>query len=374
MFPQRVLCGAVVLIVGLAMSAAHAAETESWIGKSILAKRPDVALKVGDKPGASAAELPQPMRVAQEQGDWRWIESGGKAGWLKKGDVIAFDQAASYFSDVIRREPSNAWAYNLRGLVRERQGELDAAIEDFAQAIRHDAQLAAAYNNRGIAYDRRGDPKRAIADYNEAIRLDPGYAAAYNNRGLAHANQGNLKQALADFDQAIRFDPKFAAALNNRGVVRDQLGDMARAEQDFTAAIGLDAKFAEAYGNRGNVWRRQGKYEQAMKDFDKVVQLEPNEGAGYNNRAWMLATCPDEKVCDGKAAVEAATKACELAQWKNPDWLDTLAAAYARAGDFDAAVKYQTQAMELAPEPQREEMKTRLELYRAGKPFQEKGA
>ena len=266
-------CAAVVLAIGFAAaSAARADENDSWVGRAVLAKRPDAALKVGQKLGARAAQLPQPMRMAQEQGDWLWIEAAGTAGWLKKADVTPVDQAERFFTDLLQSEPENAWAYNLRGLVREQQGEFEAAIEDFTRAIRYDAQMASAYNNRGIALDRRGDPKRALEDYGAAIKLDPAYAAAYNNRGLAHANLGELKAAVADFDEAIRLDPKFAAALNNRGIVRDQTGDMQRAA-DFAAAIRLDAKFAEAHGNLGNVWRRQGKYKQAIEEFNQAVKL-----------------------------------------------------------------------------------------------------
>ena len=48
--------------------------------------------------------------------------------------------------------------------------------------------------------------------------------------------------------------------------------------------------------------------------------------------AWHLCTAPDEKARDGKRAVEAATKACELTEYKNGGYLDTLAAAYAEVG------------------------------------------
>jgi len=253
----------------------------------------------------------------------------------------------------LQKEPKNAWAYNLRGLARERQGQLEAAIADFTEALRYDPQLAVAYNNRGIARDRSGDAKQAIADYGESIKLDPSYAAAFNNRGLARAKLGELKQAIADFDQAIRFDPKFAVALNNRGVAREQSGDPAGAEKDFTAAIAIDPKLPDSYANRGNVLRGRGKYEQAIADFEKAVRLDPRNAAAHNNLAWLRATCPDEKYRDGNAAVEAAKQACELSDWKNPDWLDSLAAAYAEAGEFEEAVKTQTSAIELAPEAQR---------------------
>ena len=71
-------------------------------------------------------------------------------------------------------------------------------------------------------------------------------------------------------------------------------------------------------------------------------------------------------------ALEHAKKACELSGWKNPYYLDTLAAAYAISGDFDAAVLWQLKALE-SPEAfskdERAEVKFRLRLYEKGKPY-----
>ena len=93
-----------------------------------------------------------------------------------------------------------------------------------------------------------------------------------------------------------------------------------------------------------------------------------------NTLAWLLATCPEDRFRDGKKAVAAATRACELTRWKNAEVLDTLAAADAEAGDFDAAVKWQLKALGLMgkdDEPGRKAMDARLVLYRAKKPYRE---
>jgi hypothetical protein len=49
--------------------------------------------------------------------------------------------------------------------------------------------------------------------------------------------------------------------------------------------------------------------------------------SALNARAWRWATSPDETVRNGKQAVADAARACKLTEWRNPAYLDTLAAA-----------------------------------------------
>jgi hypothetical protein len=61
-----------------------------------------------------------------------------------------------------------------------------------------------------------------------------------------------------------------------------------------------------------------------------------------------------------------------LSAWKDPEAIDTLAAACAEAGDFDASVNWQTKAIELFPdEKKKEDCRFRLKLYQGRKPYRE---
>ena len=84
----------------------------------------------------------------------------------------------------------------------------------------------------------------------------------------------------------------------------------------------------------------------------------------------MLATCPDPAHRDGKKAVENGTIACELTDWKVSAQLDTLAAAYAEAGDFLNAIKLENQAIDSQKnEALLADQKDRLALYQSYRPF-----
>jgi hypothetical protein len=66
------------------------------------------------------------------------------------------------------------------------------------------------------------------------------------------------------------------------------------------------------------------------------------------------------------------TKACEASDWEDASFIDTLAAAYAEQGEFEAAVKYANQAVELAKGDKKDQYKQRLALFEAGKPYRSK--
>jgi hypothetical protein len=143
------------------------------------------------------------------------------------------------------------------------------------------------------------------------------------------------------------------------------------AAAEFTRSLAFAPSFAAAHNGRGQALARQGDYPAAIAEFHEAMRRDPKYPHAPNDLAWLLATCPDKAHRDGKQAITHATRACELSEWKNTAFLGTLAAAYAEAGDFDAAVKWQTRAGELAPPEEHPGFDEKLVLFKAGQPFRE---
>ncbi len=115
----------------------------------------------------------------------------------------------------------------------------------------------------------------------------------------------------------------------------------------------------------------QGRFEQAISAFNKALEIDPNYAPAYNGLAWFYATAKEPRFQNGEKAVELALKACELSAWSDPGYLDTLAAAYARKGDFNNAVKWQEKALASSQLKNNAGAQLRLDFYRNRKPWVE---
>ena len=121
----------------------------------------------------------------------------------------------------------------------------------------------------------------------------------------------------------------------------------------------------------GEAYRVSKQFDQAVQHFTWSLALNPDLPSVLNNLAWIRATHPDEKLRDGAQAVKFAERCCKLSNYQIPATLDTLAAAYAEAGKFEHAIKWQKKLIELTPPASKGVKQTRLELYQAGKPYRD---
>ena len=152
---------------------------------------------------------------------------------------------------------------------------------------------------------------------------------------------------MVEYDDALRIeanDPSLWLARGNEWR-RDLKLDEAIA--DYTRATQLDPRYAPAFVARGNVWKQRRSFDRAIEEFSNLIRMDPQNALAHQTLARILATCREDKFRDGKRALEEAKIACELTHWRDPDCLDTLAAACAEIGEFDAAVGWETEAIKL---------------------------
>lgn len=93
--------------------------------------------------------------------------------------------------------------------------------------------------------------------------------------------------------------------------------------------------------------RAAGRWGKAISAYRQALALQPGHRPAANNLAWLLSTGSEARLRDGKAAVALMqwATAAEVTTWQ---YVGTLAAACAEAGDFEAALAHAERARSLA--------------------------
>lgn len=303
-------------------------------------------------------------------GDWITQNCLGFA--LASRDPLS-EEALQHYYESLRLRPGFPDALNNLGLAMAARGKLDEAKLAYEQTLRVRPDDAFAHNNLGIALAKTGHLPEAVDHLAKALRIKGYYPEAHDNLGLVLVMQGRLDEAIKHYQLALQDKPNLAQAHNNLAMAIARKGDVSTAQRHLEDALRLRPDYAAAHVNLGMLLTAQGRVTEAITHYEAACASDPKSSAPFNNLAWLLATYPAELVRNGPRAVELAGQADRLAGGRDPMILDTLAAAYAEAGDYEKAVETATRAIELAKSMENndltEQLSQRCELYRRRQPF-----
>lgn len=259
----------------------------------------------------------------------------------------------------------NAAVENLVSTGRDmvHEGRTDDALTILGLALSRDPDCVDALRLRGVVFLESGRIDRALADFNRAIRLLPSCPGCYFERGMVNLRSGNTLAAMEDFSHCLSLDPEFAPALASRAALSFQAHRYEEALADINSAAAIRPLNDRDLHNRAVILTHLGRHAEAILEYERALALNPCSGGTHNNLAWLLATSKDASLRDGARAVKHALRAVELGN--NAEWMDTLAAAYAECGDFEAAVRTEAEACRLSGGSNRAFLR-RIEIYRRG--------
>jgi tetratricopeptide (TPR) repeat protein len=286
------------------------------------------------------------------------------AGALSKNDLRPVEREDIFF--LVHYNLGNAFT---------QQRRYDAALRHYSASLDINPDYANAYYQRGQVWHVMGNYDRAITDFTQMLQQNPDDVNALLNRGSAYNLNDNYSQAIADFNQVLLRQPEHVDAFFNRGTALLYAGESEQALADFSCVLELNPNDADAFAYRGIVWSNTGDYNRALADFTAANALDPWSADIANSLAWFLATCPDAAYRNGEQAIQHAQRALALQPALRMVYLDTLAAAYAEAGQFHEAVAIQENAIRLLEATgnlvELPGYQKRLELYILEQPYRE---
>ncbi|MDZ7616086.1 MAG: tetratricopeptide repeat protein, partial [Patescibacteria group bacterium] len=176
-----------------------------------------------------------------------------------------------------------------------------------------------------------------VAYYSRLIEDYPDYARPWYFRGVAYCDQQKYGKAVSDLRAAAE-----------------------RGED----ALDLDLLLGVSLVNTGD-------YQNALKHLQRQVAATPDKPYCLRTLAYFQATCPQEAFRDGARAVELAEAARKLTKEVRWEVLQSLAVAYAEAGDFEKAIPAAKEMLDAAPADRKELLAEIVSVIEAKKPFRE---
>ena len=285
------------------------------------------------------------------------------------------DEALKHVNKAIELQPEMPIAYRMRARVHILKEDAKGALDDLDEALRlQPGDLQSLLLRAGLRHDQ-DDARGAKDDVNRVLQVAPGLTQAIILRSMISAAEGKYTDAIGDIEKLLKADPKNAQWRMQLAAFYAADKRPRKAIEVFTSVVEDEPENWLALRSRADTLLSVGKHADAIADYEKAVKLKPDNSGILNNLAWVLATSPNDSVRDGKRAVELATEACEVSEYKAPHILSTLGAAYAEAGDFDTAIKWSSKAVELGKEQENNQvgqLQEELDSYKNKKPWREK--
>eukprot|EP01091_Cochliopodium_minus_P005648 TRINITY_DN1554_c0_g1_i1.p1 TRINITY_DN1554_c0_g1~~TRINITY_DN1554_c0_g1_i1.p1 ORF type:complete len:485 (+),score=136.31 TRINITY_DN1554_c0_g1_i1:42-1496(+) len=170
-----------------------------------------------------------------------------------------YGEASKIATIILRSDPSNTYAYFIRGSALYYQGNLEQALSHFTQALKIDPE------------DSKNIKARKICRNLEQIK----------EKGNKAFGQGNFEEAELQYSEALKVDPENFSILSqlhcNRAATRIKLSKFSEGVEDCNKALIYDKKYLKAFIRRGDCFMKLGKFQEAITDYKAANEIEESK-------------------------------------------------------------------------------------------------
>ncbi len=281
-------------------------------------------------------------------------------GWIYTERGL-YDQALARLATAARLIEPKTPAYTRKTIFANwatalaKSNRLQESREKFALALEIEPNEAALLRDAARIDVQLRDPARAIERLRRVLATDPADAEAAYLLASATALDGESNEAATLFGRALAQSPRQAIVTIDlaRTLARQDRRDEAFGILDALLALPPPSEAADAQFVRSTVETQRAEIQLEASDYtagiaslERAVSIWPDNYDANNRLAFLLATRAEPVLRDPTRAVTLAERATSARREFGS--LATLAAAYAAAGRFPAAIEATREAQDLA--------------------------
>ncbi|MDC0934956.1 tetratricopeptide repeat protein [Pirellulales bacterium] len=317
-------------------------------------------------------------------------------------------QSIEYYRAGLSVVSEDATAHYYLALAFDEDGQYERALEHLRQCLQYQPGFTNAGLKLASILREHQQNEEAVALLRRTIQAEPGSPEAHFQLGMALAGDGYFQEALQSFLHVLELRPHHREGLVNAAALMARLGRYSGALEHYERVLREPPRQVEVLLGYGGILLKLDQTARAAEVFEEVVQRRPDSAPGHLalarallqdgqvaaaaehlesagridprnptpmlRLAWLRATAQDPAARNGKQALYIAEQLRGLAQGKHPIVWDTLSAAHAELGDFDAAIAAAERAIEILGDGNEEladQIRARIRGYQEGVAYRE---
>ena len=256
-------------------------------------------------------------------------------------------EAEAVYRDILARAPGHTHATHLLGMLVQRRGDAEEALELLRRAVELQPNEPNYHFGLAITLSTQAHWPEAIAAYREALRLRPQWPEAWMNLGSALKAHGAMDEAQSAFRQAVVLKPDLADAWHRLAVSQESVGRYEAALESHQRALALQPARADFHVALGNTCRAMRRYDAANAAYGEALRVDPDNAVAYHARGRM-----EYERGDLDAARTAFMHAARLRPGDAAIHLD-LGVVARELGEHKSALAHYNRALQINPDDAR---------------------
>lgn len=175
--------------------------------------------------------------------------------------------------------------------IKEKEDDLDQAVEYYEAALDLNGSQSSLYLNLGNLYQDLDDYNSAVSIFNQGIENKEDFAPYYIGLGESYIELENYNEAETALNKAVEINKNSYYGYYLLAKVETEKGNLNQALNYYTESLKYNPNYVEAYLGEGKIHLEREEYYRAISRFSLAVENNPDyaESRYYLGRAYYGA-------------------------------------------------------------------------------------